>query len=222
MRRLRDLARPLALALALATGATATPAAAAPRGSAGDFDFWVLSLSWSPSWCEAEGDGRNAAECARPFAFTVHGLWPQYTRGYPSDCATTAAPPSRRAIDAILPVMPSVGLIRHEWRKHGSCSGLAGDAFLKTTADLFARIVVPAAYRAPTAPRMVDPDAVEAEFIAANKLPADSIAVTCDGRRLREVRICYARDLSGPTACPEVDRGGCRAASVYLPALRGR
>lgn len=220
MSRVRPLRRAAAALAALLL--TAAPTLAAPRDTAGVFDFWVLALSWSPSWCEAEGDGRKAAECARPFAFTIHGLWPQYTKGFPSDCASDAAAPSHRAIDAILPVMPSVGLIRHEWKKHGTCSGLDGDAYLKATADLFARVTVPEPYRAPTAPAMVDPATVEADFAAANKLPADSIAVTCDGRRLREVRICYSRDFSGPVACPEVDRRACRAASVYMPALRGR
>lgn len=216
MRRLGRLAAAVALLL------TTASAGAAPRGTAGAFDFWVLALSWSPSWCEAEGDARKAAECARPFAFTIHGLWPQYSRGYPSDCATDAAEPSRAAIGRILPVMPSAGLIRHEWKKHGTCSGLDGDAYLKTVADAFAGIVIPEAYRTPTAPRLVAPATVEADFVAANKLPADAVAVTCDGRRLREVRVCLKRDLSGPVACPEVDRSACRAAEVYLPALRGQ
>jgi ribonuclease T2 len=212
-RRAAGLAALLLLSLA---------APASARGTAGDFDFWVLSLSWSPSWCEAEGDARRAAECARPFAFTLHGLWPQYARGYPSDCPSAAREPSRRAVDAMLPLMPSVGLIRHEWQKHGTCSGLDGDAYLRQAAGLFARIVVPPPYRTPGPARFVDPATVEAEFAALNRLPADAIAVTCDGRRLREVRICFSRDLTGPVACPEVDRGACRTRQVYLPAIRGR
>jgi ribonuclease T2 len=212
----------LALLAAVPTLSAAPATAAARRDVAGAFDFWVLVLSWSPSWCEAEGDSRGAAECARPFSFTVHGLWPQYTRGYPADCVTAQPGPSRRGEARALPLMPSLGLVRHEWRKHGTCSGLSGDDYFATVADLFARLRIPDAYRAPTVPRMVDPAAVEADFIAANRLPADAIAVTCDGRRLREVRICFDRDLKGPVACPEIDRGACRARSVFLPAVRGR
>ena len=63
-------------------------------GGDGDFDFYVLALSWSPSYCAIEGDGADPAQCAngRPYAFVVHGLWPQYEKGYPRDCETSAAP----------------------------------------------------------------------------------------------------------------------------------
>ena len=48
-----------ALTLALAAGA-----ARAEGEAAGDFDYYILALSWSPTWCALEGDGRRAPECA--------------------------------------------------------------------------------------------------------------------------------------------------------------
>src|SRR5215212_5317363 len=53
------------------------------QNAPGEFDFYVLSLSWSPSFCDAASErgnsGRNQqAQCGgRPFSFVVHGLWPQ-------------------------------------------------------------------------------------------------------------------------------------------------
>lgn len=208
----------LAGSLALAT---AVPALARSPDRPGDFDFWVLSLSWSPSFCEATGDALGDVQCSRPFAFVVHGLWPQRHRGYPSDCPTGAPDPSRTEIAGVLDVMPSPGLVRHEWRRHGTCSGLTADGYLTVIRRLFGKIRIPDDYRAPREPRMVSTRSVEDAFVAANPgLDAQEISIFCDTRRLREVRICLKKDLSGFTSCPEVERRDCRADRVYMPAVR--
>ena len=61
------------------------------QNAPGEFDFYVLSLSWSPSFCEEASErgneGRSQAQCGgRPFSFVVHGLWPQYEHGFPEYC----------------------------------------------------------------------------------------------------------------------------------------
>ena len=71
------------------------PAAAQDRrqNQPGKFDFYVLSLSWSPSFCEATQErGRESKEqCGeRPYSFVVHGLWPQYEKGFPEFCVVPA------------------------------------------------------------------------------------------------------------------------------------
>lgn len=209
-----------ALAGALALLAV-LPAAAQSRGRPGDFDFWVLSLSWSPSWCEATGAARGDAQCARPFAFVVHGLWPQATRGFPSDCPTDEPGPSRADVDGVLDVMPSPGLVRHEWRTHGTCSGLSARAYFSVIRKLFEKIRIPDEFTAPDRPRMVAGRDVEAAFMSANRgLDADEISISCDARRLREVRICLKKDLTAFTKCPEVERRDCRAPKLYMPAVR--
>ncbi|MER2606258.1 MAG: ribonuclease T2 [Siculibacillus sp.] len=209
------------VAAVLALLASLAPANAERRDRPGDFDFWVLSLSWSPSWCEATGKARGDAQCARPFAFVVHGLWPQYDRGYPADCATGEREPTREEIAGVLDVMPSPGLVRHEWRKHGTCSGLKADVYLRIVRKLYEKIRVPEEFVAPDKPRMVAPHEVEAAFMAANKgLDADEISTLCDGRRLQEVRICLKKDLSAFAKCPEVERRSCRLERAYMPAAR--
>src|ERR1700712_5920775 len=84
--------------VAAAAMATAGPAPAQDRrqNAPGEFDFYVLSLSWSPSFCEAASErgnsGRSQAQCGgRPFSFVVHGLWPQYERGFPEYCQRPSA-----------------------------------------------------------------------------------------------------------------------------------
>ena len=61
---------------ALATSATARHRKS-PDAEPGTFDYYLLSLSWSPAYCLSDP---GAAECNGPrrFGFIVHGLWPQY------------------------------------------------------------------------------------------------------------------------------------------------
>lgn len=218
---MRRLARVAATVAGLAAAAQAAPAGAVDKP--GVFDFYVLSLSWSPSYCEAEGDRRNDVQCSRPFSFVVHGLWPQYERGYPADCPSAAGRLPDRMIRDQLDLFPAFGLVIHQWRKHGTCSGLAPADYFKAARRAFEAVTIPSEYRQPVEPRMVDVDAVERAFLAANKgLDADEMAVTCDGRRLREVRVCFAKDLTGFVRCPEVDGDSCRRDRVFMPAVRGR
>lgn len=188
---------------------------------AGRFDFYVLSLSWSPTHCEAEGRERGDLQCAagRRFGFMVHGLWPQHERGYPADCRTDEALRSAD-VASVADLVPDAGLIRHEWRKHGSCSGLSAADYLATLREAAGRVRIPQAFQRPDNYVMVSPGEVEAAFIAANPgLRADGIAITCEGRRLKEVRVCLTRGLDF-RACEEVDRRSCRIDKLVLPPVR--
>src|SRR5215471_13459772 len=69
----------------------------------GEFDYYVLSLSWSPSFCEAAAgrrpDRAPREQCgARPYSFVVHGLWPQFEHGFPERCQN---PPPRLSRDIV-------------------------------------------------------------------------------------------------------------------------
>jgi ribonuclease T2 len=190
---------------------------AAPVGAA-DFDFYVLSLSWSPSYCAAEGNDADPAECARPRGFVVHGLWPQFERGYPEFCSRTQSAPSRKAIDALSDIMPGASLIRYQWNKHGSCSGLPGNEYLSTLRRAYERIEIPDSFETGGGSQILGAAAVESAFIDANPgLRKNGIAVRCKGSVLREVRICLTRDLQF-RACHEVDLAGCRRNALSIPA----
>lgn len=213
------------LTAALAIAAALTPVAAQQRP--GDFDLYVLSLSWSPTYCLTDGARRNdQRQCGtqRPFAFVVHGLWPQFERGYPEFCAgQNAARVPDGTVSRMLDIMPGPGLIQHQWRKHGTCSGLAPQAYFDLTRRAFERVVVPERYRSAQGLGQVAVDQVEADFVAANpSLSRDMIAVTCQDGMLDEVRVCFSRTLQ-PRRCAEVDRRACRSSTVRVPgAGQGR
>lgn len=220
MNHLRGLIAALGFIVVLGLAA---PAVAQNRGTPGKFDFYVLTLSWSPSYCEAEGDRRRDNEqCGRgrPFAFVVHGLWPQYERGYPRACVNPAPRIPNRMIDSMLDLMPARGLVIHEWREHGTCSGLSADEYFKAVRSARERIAVPERFRRLDAYETVAPLEVEDAFRAVNpELKADMISVVCDHRWLREVRICMNRDFTF-RPCPDVDRRACRTPRIVMPPVR--
>ncbi|ODT06803.1 MAG: ribonuclease [Mesorhizobium sp. SCN 65-20] len=202
-------------------GSTATTETAVPRGQG--FDFYVLALSWSPSYCEAEGERANGQQCrtGRPYAFVVHGLWPQFERGYPQDCATGDSDVPNERLRGLYDLMPAVGLIRHQWRKHGTCTGLSQDDYFKVLRAAREKVEIPQEFRRLDAYRTLAPAQAERSFLQSNPgMREDGIAVTCDRRFLREVRICMSKDLEY-RACPEVDSRACRLDKVVMPPVRG-
>ncbi len=217
------------LALAALIGvATAGTASAQDRrqNAPGEFDFYVLSLSWSPSFCEAASErgneGRAQAQCGgRPFSFVVHGLWPQYERGFPEYCQRPSPRLDRNIMTSMLDLMPAPGLIYNEWDKHGTCSGLGERAYFETIRKARAGIKIPPDYLQLTEAKTVAPAEVEDAFVKVNPgLSTSAIAVTCNGNRLSEVRICLGKDLQF-RSCEEIDRRACRRDQVTMPPMRG-
>jgi ribonuclease T2 len=226
MLRLALLSRLLMFA-AVCTGIAPGPAAAQDRrqNTPGEFDFYVLSLSWSPSFCEAASErrGRRAqAQCGeRPYSFVVHGLWPQYERGFPEYCQHPAPRLPRNIMTSMLDLMPAPGLIFNEWDKHGTCSGLGERAYFETIRKARAAVKIPEEFLQLSEPRTVAPAEVEDAFVKANPgLSNSAISVTCDSKRLNEVRICMSKDLQFRT-CDEIDRHACRRDQVLMPPVRG-
>ncbi len=191
----------------------------------GRFDFYILALSWSPSYCEAsrERNGRpDQAQCGpRPYSFVVHGLWPQRERDFPSFCQVPAPRLGRDIVNEMLELMPSPRLVYHEWDRHGTCSGLSQDAFFANVRKARAGVKIPDRFVAIASPLMVTPDEVADAFIAANPgLSRDGLAIACDSKRLNEIRICLNKDLSFRN-CNEVARRTCRRDRVVMPPVRG-
>lgn len=205
--------------LALCSSLILTPAKVHAGGSPGDFDYYVLALSWSPSYCTRKGRDADPMQCraSKPFRFVVHGLWPQYERGWPDFCRTNRDRPDRRTVTGMLDIMPSRGLIFHQWKKHGSCSGLSPDAYFDKTRAAFEKIRIPAAFQSLNRTGRIAPDAVEKAFRLANPGLRDAaMAVSCSSGLLQEVKICLDRDLNF-RSCRAVDRGGCRSGKISVP-----
>ena len=213
-----------ALLLLLSAAAWFSPADAAEQTKGRDFDFYVLSLSWSPTFCTNPDGAKNRDQCgtSRQFGLIVHGLWPQYERGYPQSCPSSEpgrVPSSlgRKYFD----IMPNMGLIGHQWRKHGTCTGLSQEDYFAVTRSAFERIRVPDSLREAKKPIDLGVAAIEAQFTEANSgLSNRGLAITCEDGKLEEVRICLTRDLDFRD-CPNIDYyQNCPLKSVAVPPPR--
>lgn len=188
----------------------------------GTFDYYLLSLSWSPAFCLGEP---GAAECSGPrrFGFIVHGLWPQFEKGWPENCDVHQQVPDS-VVTGISDLMPARGLVHHEWSAHGTCSGLGPADFFALVRRVYNGIVIPAALLGTSQATEESPAAISAAFLRANpKLSAQSVVVTCSGQqlpRLREVHICFDRKLKSRACSADAARGSCRAATLIVPPIR--
>lgn len=186
---------------------------------AGDFDYYVMSLSWSANWCALEGDDRDDPQCdrGRGIDFVLHGLWPQYEEGWPSFCRTPHRDPSRSETAAQADVFGGAGSAFYQWKKHGRCSGLSALDFYDTARAAFGRVTIPDVFR--DLPRRVDVPAsvVEDAFIEANPdLPPEAAVVTCREGLVQEVRICLTKSLDFRPCGDDVGRV-CRGSAVMEP-----
>ncbi|NDV02231.1 ribonuclease T2 family protein [Pseudoroseicyclus tamaricis] len=204
------------LGRALAALWLATPAGA--EGVAGVFDYYVLSLSWSPSWCHLEGEERGSPQCEGARAFVLHGLWPQYERGWPDYCETSERGPSRAQTAAREGLYGDDDAAYYQWRKHGVCSGLGAEAFYDLSAEAFGRVALPEVLtglgRAVTLPA----ELVEEAFLEANPaLEPDGVTITCKSGMIQEVRVCLTRDLAFRRCGADVIRDCTLDDALMLP-----
>jgi ribonuclease T2 len=193
------------------------------RGApAGEFDFYVLALSWSPGFCETTGSRRGRKQCeeGNGLGFVVHGLWPQTERGYPSFCEPGGRFVPRAVLEEARGLFPDDNLARYQWRKHGTCAGESPSGYFRAVKRARELVRIPESLQRLQSDAKVMPIEIERAFAAANPgLRPDMMAVSCGRRVLQEIRICLERDLRGFRRCPEVDRSSCRAGEVRIPAV---
>lgn len=216
---LRSLALLLA-ALLFAHGATARGHGHAHGDGTARFDYYLMSLSWAPSYCLTHRN--DGDECGNQgFGFVLHGLWPQYRNGsWPQHCATQTEPDAA-TVRHTLAFMPSRHLIEHEWQTHGSCSGLEPAAYFAQADRAFASVAIPSALKAPRSPPSLSADEIERAFVAANPGLDDSmLSIVCrEGSQLAEVRVCLDKNTLAPQACGGRVRNSCRYGKLRIPAI---
>ena len=129
----------------------------AKQNLVGDFDFYVLALSWQSAFCEMN---QKKVECRqqalRDYSasrFSLHGLWPnrlndkKHTYAYCNvDRHMVQADKKRRWCDLgevfvdseLERKMPGVKscLHMHEWVKHGKCSGMKIEKYFDMSLNL--------------------------------------------------------------------------------------
>ncbi|AHD08181.1 ribonuclease T2 family protein [Phaeobacter gallaeciensis] len=221
---MRGIKQALMAALIAVTGAglnigTATPAKAEGE-IAGQFDYYVLALSWSPNWCALEGDAKNSDQCdpRHDHGWTLHGLWPQFHRGWPSYCRTAEAPPSRQQTRQMADIMGSPGLAWHQWKKHGTCSGLSPRAYFELSRQAYAQIERPAAFRKLQQPVTLPASLIEQAFLQDNPdLAPNTLTITCRDGHIQEARVCLSRDLQPVPCGRDVIRDCTQKNAVFEP-----
>lgn len=194
-------------------------AAWAEGEKAGDFDYYVISLSWSPNWCALEGEARGSPQCNEDHGWIMHGLWPQFHRGYPSYCRTTFQQPSRSMTKDMADIMGTSGLAWHQWKKHGVCTGLSPTDYYTLTRDAYATVTRPPVFRKLDRDVKVPAAVVEEAFLEANpQLEPDMITITCKSGHIQEARVCVSKDLS-PVPCGSDVIKDCRMKDAMFEAI---
>ena len=184
----------------------------AKQGTPGVFDYYLLTLSWSPEFCHSHADRPECQSGHR--GFVVHGLWPQYTDGYPENCSTA---PGLSNPAEMADIMPDAGLVNHEWSTHGTCSGLDAENYFKLLRRAFRSVKVPERFTASRENLSISPQEVKNEFVQANpNLRADELTVSCGNNYLTSVSLCLTKDLK-PTACQNLR--DCRANVTRVPRI---
>lgn len=188
----------------------------------GVFDYYVMSLSWSPNWCALEGDVRRSPQCddSQDHGWILHGLWPQYHRGFPSYCSTTERPPSRGMTAQMADIMGTSGLAWHQWKKHGTCTGLSAADYYALSREAYATVVRPPVFRKITKRMKLPASVVEEAFLQANPdFERDGITITCQTGMIQEARICLSRDLK-PVPCGQDVVRDCRMKDALFDPVR--
>lgn len=173
------------------------------------FDYYLLNLSWSPEFCHSHPE---ATECGQHSTFVLHGLWPQNMDGtYPQNCSTEPGPSNPAEYKDIY---ADPDLLRHEWRTHGTCSGLSPDAFFSMARKAFHSISIPTALDQIDHQISIPPGKILDLFVAANpSIPSASLALSCGNNYLTAIEVCLDKNVE-PTACGPIR--SCRANTVRI------
>jgi ribonuclease T2 len=187
--------------------------------SPGTFDYYLLSLSWAPNYCASHpSDHSSECQIGNHKAFVLHGLWPQAESGPPPKECGPASPVAHEVVDHMLEYMPSAGLVQHEWREHGVCSGLSSRDYFAQAEQAFRSLQIPAGLQSLNQAKSVDVAELERQFSEANRAPKESFRVSCYNEQLVAVEACMDKSLR-LRACSRSVRE-CRAGQVQLEAVK--
>jgi ribonuclease T2 len=189
-----------------------------------DFDFYVLTLSWSPGFCDTGGERRSPEQCdvGSGLGFVTHGLWPDNAdRADPSACGLQPNFVPSEALRLGEKVYPTRGLAIHEWREHGTCTGLDAEHYFRAVQFARDEFAIPDALKRPTERFDLSPEDIAKQFIAKNaNLTENSMAVTCGRGELIDVRFCLTKDLAAFARCPKVAGHSCHARAISVSPVR--
>ncbi len=185
-----------------------------------DFSYYLLSISYAPDFCDQPNVHKNARECDGNTGFVVHGLWPQSDTGRGPENCGSASPVSHDIVRQMLHYIPTESLIQHEWRTHGTCSGLSSGDYFALVRKARDSVKIPSDLSSPNRELDLRLAQIESEMAAANSsFPKGAFRVSCyRDNELEEIRVCFNKDLS-PRECSG-SAGYCRAGTVILKSIR--
>src|SRR6185437_363797 len=188
-------------------------------GQAGQFDYYVLSLSWAPTYCLTHAD--DGDECSsKGYGFVLHGLWPQYAGGgYPERCQTDFDLSAQAAAKG-RSIYPSPRLMSHEWQEHGTCSGLSALDYFRAADRATAAVRIPKEFEAPRGDATLTSGQIIDLFRRDNPgMPDGAMTVACNRATVSEIRVCLTRDL-GVRSCGRGVHTSCPSVPLRVPAAR--
>ncbi|MGW8169452.1 MAG: ribonuclease T2 family protein [Sulfurovaceae bacterium] len=177
---------------------------------------FILSLSWHDAFCETH---RGKKECKRNMfgnkkhGFVLHGLWPQpKSRAYCGvDKKTVGMDRNKqwsRLPELGLPqktkqelydVMPAVasGLEKHEWIKHGTCSGMSKDKYFTKSVNYtkqFNSSALAAFINANRGKRVILKDIRKMADRSFGMQSGERVEMVCSGVLMTEIRLSLGND----------------------------
>ncbi len=141
-------------------------------------------------------------------------MWPQNNDGtYPENCSNAPGPSDPTQYKDIY---PDQGLLAHEWQTHGTCSGMAPDAFFTAARAAYRSVTIPSTLTGLTTQTSLPPDQILGLFTAnqSSEFHAPGTALSCGHNYLTAVEVCLDKSLH-PIACSAVR--SCRANTVRIP-----
>lgn len=202
------------------------------------FDLYVLAQSWQPEFCH--GKTKQFPGCAHPQEywakhFTMHGLWPERSQGAPPGFCTTETFDPKLIEDAIgmkllMKYWPDVkeksdsptysDFWKHEWTRHGTCSGLSQVSYFSHAMDLIRNGTAPTPVIVQNNTGSAVPvDALRQAFVKP-------VVLKCmHGNILSQVFSCWEKDATNlPVAqctCPEhvIKEDTCTGESIHIPVF---
>ena len=195
----------------------------APPVATAPFDYYLMTLSWSPGFCDLGGEEKAPAQCAvgAGGGFVVHGLWPNNRYGPNPDECDLSADVSAADLRQTRGLYPADGLAAYEYRKHGSCTGLGAHDYYAAVRYVRGQLNIPSFLQAPRQPLRVSPAELQQAFMTANaNLRPDNMAISCRRGELVDVRFCLSRDLKAFAVCPKVSGHTCHSPSISVAPVR--
>ena len=178
----------------------------------GQFDYYLLTLSWSPEFCYSHPD---KPECGSGARFVAHGLWPENNDGsYPEECSDA---PGLSNPAKYSDLYPDQGLLQHEWQTHGTCSGMSAEAYFEMMRRVAQSVKIPEPLADVSGRISLTPDQIIAGFVQANRgTSAEDYTVGCGNNFLTQVQLCVDKSMHS-VACQGVHSCGANVVRITPP-----